>query len=249
MAGEGAWNRNTEYKYEFNSRTLAAIPDLADQYAGVITRGYVTIRPKDKNTLIGNIVKAEYATINDVLPRGYKTQFTGKQLQFQPMPIQRTKPFEIFLKNGGVIKHLAVDKSVTNEEANQIKAIASIFQIDMAGANKINSSLNIEPENEEISGIYKTMEPSVSGKCQALYDVSPLPRYIVQTRSNWAPMPQLDKQQNLIQVTKTLNYSNCEARVGYHFGISGMTDAKPNSNQMGSAFQVSESSEFYQITF
>lgn len=243
MAGEGAWNKGTEYKYEFNTRTLAAIPDLADQYTGIITRGYVTIRPKNQNTLVGNILKAEYATINDVLPRGYKTEFTGNQLQFEQLPMQRSQPFEIFLKKGGAIKHLAVDKSVTNDEANQIKAIASIFQIDVNGDNKKHSSQNIMPENDQISGAYVAMEPSVTGHCETVYSISQLPRYIVQSRPSWAPMPNMNQQnpqqENLIQVYKTMNYTNCAVRVGYHFGVNGMTGAKPNSNHMGDAVSVS----------
>lgn len=239
MAGEGAWNKGTEYKYEFNTRTLAAIPDLANQYTGIITRGYVTIQPKNQDTLVGNIVQAEYATVNDVLPRGYKTEFTGNQLKFQPLPMQRTKPFEIFLKKGGVIKHLAVDKSVTNDEANQIKAIASIFQIDVNGINKVHSHQNSMPELNDITGSYKTVESTVEGHCQTLYSVGPLPRYIIQSRPSWAPMPNMDGEGNLIKVVKTLNYTECPVRVGYHFGINGMTGAKPNSNQMGHAVAVS----------
>lgn len=240
VAGEGAWNKGIEYKYQYQTRTLSAIPDLANQYTGIITRGYVTISAKNQNTLVGKIIDAEYATLNDVLPRGYKTQFGPNQLKYQPFPVQRTKPFEIFLKNGGAIKHLAVDKTVTNDEANQIKAIASIFQVDVNGAFKIHSSQNSMPEKNEINGAFKTMEPAVTGMCETLYDVSELPRYIVQTRYTWAPMPEMNEEENLIEVSKSANYSNCDVRVGYHFGINGMTDGKPNSNQLGSAFSVSE---------
>lgn len=239
MAGEGAWNKGTEYKYEFNTRTLAAIPDLADQYTGILTRGYLSIRPKDRNTLIGQIKRAEYATVNDVLPRGYKTQFSAGQLKYQPLPAQDSKPFEIFLKNGGAIKHLAVDKTTSNDEANQIKALASIFQIDVSAQNKQKSSMNHFADDDQVTGVFKVMEPSVTGKCEVVYDISELPRYVVQSRTSWAPMPEMDDQENLIQVTKTQNFSNCDQLSGYHFGISGMTDADPNTNQMGNAFSVS----------
>lgn len=239
MAGEGAWDLGTEYKYELNSRTLAALPNLQDQWTGVITRGFVTIRPVNNNQLVGKIVAAEYATINDVLPKGWKTQFNSKDLKFQPMPIQNSKPFEIFLKKGGSINHLAVDRTTTNEEANQIKAIASLFQLDLQGDNEIKCDKNQFPQKDDMTGAYKVMERAVTGDCETLYDISPLPRYMLQSHPQWAPMPELNKEKNLIDVGKSTNYSNCDQRMAYHFGISGLTDAKPNTNQMGDFFTVS----------
>lgn len=217
---------------------MAAMPDLQDQWTGIITRGYVTIRPVDKNRLVGKILASEYATVNDVLPNGWKTKFNPKKLNFQSMPLQNTKPFEIFLKNGA-IKHLAVDKTTTNDEANQIKAVASLFQSDVRGQNAIKCNKNQMPEKDDITAAYKVMEPTVTGECETLYDITPMPRYMLQSRPHLAPMPELNEEENLIKIAKTMNYSNCDRRMAYHFGISGLTSAKPNTNQIEDMLSVS----------
>lgn len=253
------------------TRTLTALADVADQWAGIVTRAELIVRPKDSNRLIAKIVHAEYAQLNEILPQGWNTKFhdadahynRGSQaanaaaasekgeihLNYQPQPFY-SKPFEIILKNGAIRK-LGVDKSMTNDEANQLRGIVSQLQVDTRGQNLIKCKYNNWPQSDADTptGVYKTMEPSVTGVCEVLYDVSTIPEYLIQSHPEWAPMPNLaesnlDGHSNarpgrFVQIVKTRNYSNCEQRMGFHHGLSGVNDFKPNTNQMGEFFTVS----------
>lgn len=232
------WNPGYEYKYNVETRSLTAIPKLADQYAGIFTQGKLYIRPRNKQSLVGRIRDAEYAQFHGELPGGYKTYPGAKNLQYKPMNLP-TEPFEIYLKNGA-ISHLAFDKNrVTNEQANQIKGIVSQLQFDAYAENKINCRYNEYPRQGVYNAKYKVMEPTVTGKVETMYDVSPVPKYFLAAHPYAAPYPYLDEESNYFEVVKTKNYSNAEQRMGYHYGFTGSSSFKPGTNQMGSFFAVS----------
>lgn len=232
------WNKGYEYKYNVETRTLTAIPELADQYSGIFTRAKLYIRPRNKQALVGRIAKPEYAQFHGELPGGYKAEVSDKSLKYQPMNLP-SQPFEIFLKNGA-IHHLAFDKNaVTNEQANQIKGIVSQLQFDSQAENKIKCRYNEYPKKGIYNAKYKVMEPTVTGNTETMYDVSPIPRYLLQSHPQWAPFPELDSENNFFEVVKTKNYSNAEQRMGYHYGITGTSNFKPGTNQMGDFLSVS----------
>lgn len=189
-----------------------------------------------------------------------------------------SKPFKIQLKNG-VIRSLSVDKSMTNDEMNQLKGILSQIQIDTKGQNVIKCKYNHLPSSNGVNAVYKTMEETVTGKCETSYELGPVPSYLANTQTSWVPMPHLNQHRSgnsgnagnsgnngngnngnnngnnnnnnygsgyngnneqYYEIVKTKNYSNCEQRMGYHFGINGMNEWKPNTNQMGDFFSVSK---------
>lgn len=55
VAGEGAWKQNHEYKYDVETRTLTALPELNQQWVGLVTRARLTIRAQADNVLIGKL--------------------------------------------------------------------------------------------------------------------------------------------------------------------------------------------------
>lgn len=237
MAAKGGWDENTEYHYQVRTRTLAALPELRDQWSGLITRAQLTVQKQSDNVLIGKLSRPEYAEINGDMPGGWDSFVQEKQLNYKKMALTE-KPFAIKLKNGA-IKSLIVDGSISNEEANQLKAIVSQLQVDTQAENLINCKYNQLPEHEQSNAVFKTMEDTVTGKCETLYDIATLPPYIVQRHPEYVPMPQLKNSGEFIEIVKTKNFSNCDRSEGYHFGISGQSNFKPNSNQMGDFLSVS----------
>lgn len=204
---------------------------MKDQWTGIVTKATLVIRPRDKNTLVGQVKNAEYARVNQQLPNGYKTAFNPEDLKYQAMPIS-SKPFEILMKNGA-IHYLAFEKNTNNDEANMIKGIVSNLQLDTQAEYLIKCKYNQLPENATLNGVYKTMEPSVAGKCETFYDVSPIPEDQIAANAHWVPLPQLKKDnEHYIEVVKSLNHSNCDHRLGYHFGITAQSAAKPGSNKV-----------------
>lgn len=216
---------------------------MASQWAGVVSKAQLSVSRLNENVLIAKVSHPEIAQINAELPSGWDSHMEEEQLEFQPMTLS-SRPFEIRLK-GGAIHSLAVEKSLTNEEVNQLKGIASQLQVDLRAKNLIKCKYNQFPEEGKINAVYKTMEPTVTGACEMLYDISPLADFNIQSRPEWVPMPELKENgQFFIEVVKTKNYSNCDQRMGYHFGITGMSEWKPNSNQMGEFFSVSSKFPF-----
>lgn len=148
------------------------------------------------------------------------------------------QPFEIRLNNG-MIHSIAVDQTMPNVQTNQLKSIISQFQIDMQARNYMGNSRTHLPQNRDDENnnnnqaLFRVMEPTVTGKCETLYDVSRIPLYLAQSYTEYDSNVPLEKDENFYEVSKTKNYTNCEQRMGYHFGISGMNDWKPNTNLMG----------------
>lgn len=234
----GAWNRNKEYRYNLWTRTVTAIPDMKDQWVGIIGRSKLTIRPQSNDILIGKLEGVEYAQVHHELSGGWDGFIPEKQLEFRPAQTNE-KPFEVRLRNGA-IHSIAVDKSMTNTDINQLKAALSQLQVDTRAHNLIKCKHNQLPEDgDNNQAVYKVMEPTITGKCETLYDISPLPEYLIQTHPEWAPLPQLKGKGMHYKIVKTKNYDNCEQRLGYHFGLSGANDWKANTNTMGEAVSKS----------
>lgn len=213
------------------------MPDNKDQYVGVMTRADVVIRPISSDVLIGKVTNGVSAEYHDEYSPEDSTRDLDKKLKYQTFEDLNTKEFEVRLRKD-VIHSIAVDKRMTNTQLNQLKGILSQLQIDMTAENVIKCSRNQLPDRSDIQSMFKVMEPTVTGKCETLYDITPLPEHIVQSYPEYKRDSRLPTaNEPFFEVTKTRNYSNCEQRLGYHFGISGANDWKPNTNSMGNLFK------------
>lgn len=235
----GAWRQHMEYRYKVRTQTLAAIPNLKNQWVGMFTKADLTIQPYSEDILVGKLQNAQYSEWHDALPEGNPTSQPDKsKLSYQPMEIN-SKPFEIRL-NRGAIHSIAVDKDMTNVELNQLKSIISQLQVDIQSRNLIKNQYHHLPQNNDNEdsanqAMYRVMEPTVTGKCETAYDISRIPLYLAQSYPEFvADSTTLGEKEYVYEAYKTKNYSNCDQRMGYHFGIAGLNDWKPNTNLMGS---------------
>lgn len=232
----GAWRSNMEYRYKVQTQTLTAIPNLKNQWVGLLTRADLTIHPVSKDVLLGKLKNVQYREWHDSLPNG-PTQQPESEHSYQPMEVN-TKPFEIRM-NQGAIHSIAVDKDMTNVELNQLKSILSQLQVDIQPRNWLSTARSHLPENNynednDSQALYKVMEPTITGKCETVYDISRVPMYLAQTYTESNSEIPMEKDDYFYEVFKSKNYTNCEQRMGYHFGINGLNDWKPNTNNMGS---------------
>lgn len=200
---------------------MTALPELKQQWVGLTTRARLYIRPQNDDVLIGKLMKPEYAELHHQLNNGWDMDLSDEKLAYHQMPMSE-KPFEVRLKNGA-IRSLAVDRTMTNDQVNMLKAIISPLQADTQAQNEIKCKHNQLPEEDGNNAVYKTMEPTVTGLCETSYDISPLPEYLTQVHRDWVPMPQLQGRGEFIQIEKTKNFSNCEQRMGYHFGVTAIS--------------------------
>ncbi|XP_046429082.1 vitellogenin isoform X1 [Neodiprion fabricii] len=237
---QNAWKSGSEYKYQIRARTLAALHQVADQYSGVIMKGQLVVQPKSDGTLRAKISRPQYAQIHTELPGGWDTHIPEGKLSFKQLPMSG-KPFEIKLKNGA-IDDLMVDSSLPKWEVNVLKSVVSQLQVDVQGENQMDSTYNQEPEGGKAYATFKVMEDSVTGKCEVLYDISPLPDYILQTKPELAPLPQLRGDGQMIDVVKAKNFSHCHQNPTRSYGMEWLNDWEPGTNSNGHFFSKSSMS-------
>ncbi|XP_076672909.1 vitellogenin [Andrena cerasifolii] len=234
------WKVGSEYTYLVRSRTLTSLDKLSDQYSGIVLKGLLTVQAKDPSTLVAKVSKGEYAKIHMKLPNGWDSQISDQMLELRELPITE-KPFEIKVKHG-VIRDLIVDKSIPTWEVNLLKSIVSQLQVDTQGENAIRDRSVQVPDDDESYGTFKAMEDSVGGKCEVLYDITPLPDHMVHAKPELVPMPHLKGEGQHLDIIKTKNFNKCDQRMAYHFGITGHTDWEARTKENGKLLSKSSSS-------
>ncbi|KAH1029855.1 hypothetical protein HUJ05_003012 [Dendroctonus ponderosae] len=230
------WKDNTEYVYSVNGRTLSSLQEAAAEYSGIFLKAklHMWIRPDGK--LQGKVTDSKYAQIQSHLPNGWKEDVPNSKLSFKPLGLSE-KPFQMNLENG-LITDLEAERELTNWEANIIKSIVSQFQMDIQGKNG---------NPERFDAVFKTMEETVTGKTETIYEIHPLPDYLIQSQPWLAPQQKLGEGGYIVEINKYKNYSNSEVKQSYHHGFGDMKDVDPASNKMGEFF-IRESSSRAIIT-
>uniref|UniRef100_A0A224XFX9 Putative vitellogenin 2 n=1 Tax=Panstrongylus lignarius TaxID=156445 RepID=A0A224XFX9_9HEMI len=231
-SAEHGWKNGNLYRYEVRGRTMAGLHQVADQYTGVLVKGKLTVQPKSDDTLNLQVHTFEQAEVHANLSGGWSTFIEDSGVSYKKLPVSDT-PFELKLKNG-VVDKMYVDKNLPTWEVNVLKAIASQLQVDSEAKNLKKSRVNHVPVEGQTIGVYKTVEDTVTGECETIYDISPLPQYVLQSRPELVPLPNLIANGQVIDIVKTNDYNHCKQRMAYHFGLPGLTNWEAASNHMGS---------------
>lgn len=189
-----------------------------------------------ENEFAAQITDAQYSPFQAALPGGWESDIPESQLQYKPFPSIQ-KPFKIVMQDG-VFQDLIVESEMTNVEANVIRSIVSNIQLDTQGKNIINSRINQKPQEGSNSAVYKTMEQSVTGRYETLYEINPLPSAALSYQPWLAPWAAKEGQE-VIEITKHKNYSNAQDLVELHFGLSDLKGSEPATNSMGDFFSRS----------
>lgn len=226
-----------EYTYKVQSRTLATINSLSKQFSGILTEAQLTIQLVSKDHLRGVISHPNYAQIHTRLENGWDSKISPSQINWQKLPLSG-ESFEIKTKNG-VVRDLIVNKDTPTWEVNMLKAMISQLQVDLKDENSDKTEENKFAESEQPNRSFRVMEDSVGGKCEVLYDLSFLPQETLKKNPEMAPLPQLQGDGKMISLIKTKNYSKCNQRISYHFGINGRNKWEPGSSDNGKYLSVS----------
>ncbi|XP_017797232.1 PREDICTED: vitellogenin-like [Habropoda laboriosa] len=233
------WKVGNEYTYLVRSRTLTSL-ELSDQYTGILIKALLTVHAKDQRTLTAKLSKCQYARVHNSLPEGWESHISDQMLDLQDLPLSG-RPFEIRLKHG-VIKEVLVERDIPTWEVNMLKSVISQLQVDSQGENVVKSKDVQVPNDQEPYGSFRVMEDSVGGKCEVLYDVTPLTDRELHMKPELVPVPQLKGDGQHIDIMKTKNFKKCDQRMNYHFGISGSNNWEPGSNDNGKFLSKSSTS-------
>jgi len=240
-SASSGWESGSKYTYQVRGRTLTALHQVSDQYVGILTRAKLDIVAKSESQLIAALRDAQFAKVQKNLPGGWGSWIGDEELSYEPLPVS-SKPIEIRLQDG-VIEEVVVDASLPTWEINMIKGVISQLQMDVKGKHLIESPENQLASGEDKNAVFKTMESTVTGRCEVQYDISALPEYVLQSRPELAPLPELRKDGDFIDVVKSTNFSRCAKRPFCNFGFPGLQHLEIASNQMGEAIAVSTQSK------
>lgn len=227
IASSNGFKSNTRYEYEISTRILTGLSDVSSEYNGVFYKAKLTLQAKsDGTSLIGHISDPRVfetfsQDLNSPIPSANYTRLT-----------RSSKPFEVVMENG-IVKELIVDKCISIYEINTLKGIISQLQIDLQGVNLMESSITQLPEHGRNSGVFKTMETTVSGTFETLYDINPLPEYKLQTEPYLVPLMHVESNGDIIEIVKTKNFSNAVQYFGFHYGVADIGQDEPLSNKLG----------------
>ncbi|XP_049954906.1 vitellogenin-1-like [Schistocerca serialis cubense] len=215
------WKPGYEYVYNVTATSLTALNQLANQWSGLTYNVTLVARPRSPRELQLRIYNAIYSRIHANLSGGFDNPIPEEYLHWKPLRLSKA-PFDVLYKDGEIVDML-VDCSLTDAEVNQLKALASIFQVD------------IDPEK---GSIFKKYEQTVTGDCMTQYARTPIPRYLLQSEQKIDLPEIIDGKAKLIDVTKELNNSRCRDDRLYYFGL----DEKPfNSSSAPSLAHSSNS--------
>ncbi|KAJ8680081.1 hypothetical protein QAD02_015868 [Eretmocerus hayati] len=227
----GGWEDGKQYLYKVKSRTMAAVNQQSNQYAGILIDADLKLQVHGGNTLRATISHAKYAQIHTRLDKGWEAEIPESQMQTRDLPLSN-KPIEIKVKNG-VVKDLVVNKHIPTWELNVIKSIISGLQVDAQGENKLKSEGKEKSTDKTSYESHKVMEDSISGKCEVIYNISPVTSRLIQSKPELVPLPELLNEGGLLLVSKIKNYSNCDQRISYNFGINRENNWEPGNNYNG----------------
>ncbi|EFA11425.1 Vitellogenin-like Protein [Tribolium castaneum] len=224
------WNNNYHYVYEVRGRSLAGLNQVSNEYSGIIFKAQLYIQPRSDGNLGAKISNAQYAKIHEELSEGWETEIPDSQVSYQQLPLS-SKPFQIGLYKG-VIRNVMVDKQIKNWEANMIKSIVSQLQLDTKATNLIPSSINILTQEDSNTAVFKTMEETVTGVCETLYEIHPYPEYVLQSKPWVVPHKHLIEDGDVIEIVKNKNFTHSEQSPSYHAGLDGIYGYQPG-NKVG----------------
>ncbi|XP_037024897.1 vitellogenin-like [Bradysia coprophila] len=227
VAVQADWERNKVYKYEVKTKTLKYWSQSPSDPAGIYSRHHLILKPYSDEVIIGKITQAEFGKVKELrYEDDNRDNYESAEGNFENSAL--SKPFKINLKSG-VIESLGVDGSLSTFEVNHLKLIMNPFQVvtnrqsgnsresgnDRKGYSREysqESSENQLPQAGSNTAYYKkTMEST--GRCETIYDISPIADYLVKSHPEWDPLPETNEGNGeFIEVLKTKNSANCEGR-------------------------------------
>ncbi|XP_015190339.1 PREDICTED: vitellogenin-like [Polistes dominula] len=213
------WTVGKEYQYLVRSRTLTGLETLDDQYVGILMKAILRVQYVSTDTFRLKLMNPQYAKIHKKLPDGSESYISDQMLEYEDLPLTN-EPFIVKQKHN-IFRELIVSMNLPVWEINIIKSIVSQLQTDTQGENvKRTKGLQI-PENENPFATFHSMEDSISGRCEVLYDIVPLAEQTIHNHPELLPNPKVRGKGELFYITKTKNYEKCDQRIDYYFGLNG----------------------------
>ncbi|KAG5880948.1 hypothetical protein JTB14_010379 [Gonioctena quinquepunctata] len=232
------WREDNEYIYKVYGRTLTSMQGSSDQYSGILLKADLRIQPKTDGKLYGVISEPKYGQVHSRLAEGWDTPIPNSNVNWKPLSLT-SKPFQIVMEDG-YITDLIVSKDVSNWEANIIKGIVSQFQLNTQAKHGSSYGSSLRPD-EPIYDVFVCMEDTISGNTETIYEIRPLPEYVLGNREYESRYLDLKGDGDVIEVIKHKNYTRHVELPSYLYGFGRMAnwwraDKLVAANRLGNFF-------------
>lgn len=200
---------------------MSTLDLLKDQSStGIALKAVLTIQAVSVDKLQAQLTRPQFARIHTLQSEDLDIETPDQKLElkYQDLPLSG-KPFEILVKHG-MVRDLLVNQNIPTWELNLLKGIVSQLQLDTQGENALRDRSTQEPK-DGLYGSYRVMEDTVGGKCEVLYDISPLSANDRYNLPELAPLLVGNEDKQLLDIRKTKDYNYCKQQRGYHFGLTG----------------------------
>lgn len=203
---EWRWTPGKTYVYDYQSRMLTGLPELATHYSGLGIRAKVYLDVKSNTDFVIRVEEPKYVRVSEELrPRqdqpgqgkqnkeqsiwGYETDnWRFLELpEFTPVPQEFVqylrKPTEVRFNQNGAFKEMDVYENAPEWVLNFKKAIVGIIQTQYREGSQSVEQNKVQRLSEGLNGeqesYWKVSEESIDGICDVTYQVNELPEYMV----------------------------------------------------------------------
>ena len=221
------WKSNQEYRYKYSTQVLTGIPELNEQYSGVRLTAEVRVQPRQDSTCRVQLENPRFVSYNDVLEMRKNRIITPGQEQEIPSSFKTwlQTPFTVFHKRG-LVEKIQTENGEPEFIVNVKKALISQLQNDLSQSER----RDVHDQNQVQTGaqsdsmpVFTNQESSILGKCETVYTISKLPKYLVREFEQSETDERINRQASKIcegkdyfEIIKTKNLDKCTERPVYH---------------------------------
>jgi hypothetical protein len=242
---ERIFKDGNEYRYLYDGQILTGIPDINNQYSGARIRAVVKIQlgPKDlmqvEKVFVGSLHERFVQDPHVMVPLDAFEQVTEQDAPFEEV---LRKPVRFNYENGK-IRDFEVVEDDPSWSINIKRAILSTFHLSLTDreqpedeTRRPNPETNElrkkqrqgASEDEDNEEYFTVVEDGIGGRCEASYLIVQMPDepeftypiYDTEIQGKQRTLRSADSF-NVLNVTKTFDYRNCEFRPfvfkGLHF--------------------------------
>jgi len=206
------FKQGEEYEFKYVATAYSGIPDLKNQFAGVILDGHVKFQRQQHNIVLMKIQELRAHQVNGPMPTSpteqtlqeLKRQHGQQQLETTDLTEFVNRPVRIQYENGR-IRQFELNEECEEWAVNIMKGVISMIKLKVDkleeeyGASPAKINRLSTPDSQAAFVNFQTMEQGVSGTCKTTYSVSS------------QPSPQ-NPTADVLNITKIRNYKECTDR-------------------------------------
>ena len=242
-SNQAGWKNDQEYRYRYSTRVLTGIPELNEQYSRVRLTAIVRIQPRPDSTCRIKLENPRFESYNDVLEIRKNRIITPGHKQEIPNSLKTwlETPFIMFHKRG-LVERIQTESREPEFIVNVKKALISQLQNDLFQSER----RDVQDQNQVQSGsqedsvpVFTNQESSILGKCETVYTISELPKYLINEFEQTETDERINKDASRVcegkdyyEIIKTKNLDKCSERPVYHNSVGrwAKTDGAESSS-------------------